>query len=80
MAEKSVWGDYLITWKDEQNQTHKTTISIISPGEDYIKSLNIQKIRGIRVKTIVDIKSIKRKALTCPDEQYNPKSEAVSPA
>lgn len=60
MTNKSVWRDYLIIWKDWQDQTHKTTISIVSPGEDYIKSLNIQKIRGIRVKAIIDIKLITR--------------------
>lgn len=65
---KNLWSGYLITWKDQQDQIHKTTISIISPGADYIKSLNIRYIRGIRVKAIVDIKSIKRKDTTCPDE------------
>lgn len=67
MANKSVWKDYLITWKDWQDQTHKTTLSIVSPEEDYIKSLNIQYINKMRVKTIIDIKLIKRKAITCPD-------------
>lgn len=61
MANKSVWRDYLVTWKDRQDQTHKATLSIVSPGEDYIKSLNIQYIRRIRVKSIIDIKLITRR-------------------
>lgn len=61
MTKKIVWKDYQVTWTDWQNQTHKTAISLVCHRTNYVKSLTFKSINKIRVKTVIDIKPIKRR-------------------